>query len=65
MSNKDIKKLKKFSNKYVAFVGKYLNIIASGETMRDVELKLKKKKINNATISFIPPVDKSFSPIYL
>ncbi len=63
MSNKDLKQLLKYSDKYVAYVGKYLNIIASGKNMIDVEKQLKNKKIKDATITYIPPSDRSFTPI--
>lgn len=63
MSDKDLKQLLKYSDKYVAYVGKFLNIIASGDTMADVERKLISKKIKDATITYIPPSNKSFSPI--
>lgn len=63
MSDKDLKQLLKYSDKYVAYVGKFLNIIASGDTMNDVERKLINKKIKDATITYIPPSNKSFSPL--
>ncbi|MBI2594387.1 hypothetical protein HYW39_01690 [Candidatus Curtissbacteria bacterium] len=63
MSDKDLKQLLKYSDKYVAYVGKFLNIIASGDTMADVEKKLTKKKIKDATITYIPPSSRSFSPV--
>jgi len=55
MLNNDLKQLLKYSDRYVAYVGKYLNIIASGKTMNEVEKKLKNKKIKDATITYIPP----------
>ena len=63
MSDKDLKQLLKYSDKYVAYVGKFLNIIASGNSMTEVEKKLKSKKIKDATITYIPPSDRSFSPL--
>jgi len=63
MIDNDLKQLLKYSDKYVAYVGKYLNIIASGKTMNEVEKKLKNKKIKDATITYIPPKDKSFTPL--
>lgn len=63
MSDKDLKQLLKYSDKYIAYVGKLLNVIAFGDTMADVERKLISKKIKDATITYIPPSNKSFSPI--
>lgn len=63
MSDKDLKQLLKYSDKYVAYVGKFLNIIASGDTMAEVEKKLINKKIKDATITYIPPSNRSFSPV--
>lgn len=61
MKKNDLEILKKYSDKYIAYAGKFLNILASGRTMRDVEIQLKKKKITDATITYIPPANKSFS----
>ncbi len=63
MKKEDVKILKKYSDKYVAYVGKFLNILASGTTIKEVEKELKKKKIEKATITYISPVDKAFSPL--
>lgn len=63
MKAKDLKQLIRYSDKYVAYVGKFLNIIASGNTMNEVEKKLLNKKIKDATITYIPPKDKAFTPI--
>lgn len=63
MSDKDAKQLLKYSDKYVAYAGGFMNIIASGETMADVEKKLTSQKIKDATITYIPPANKTFSPL--
>ena len=63
MKREDIKILKKYSDQYIAYVGKFLNIQAFGTTIKEVEKELKKKKIEDATITYISPVDKSFSPV--
>lgn len=63
MKTKDLKQLIKYSDKYVAYVGKFLNIIAYGNTMNEVEKKLRNRKIKDATITYIPPKDKAFTPI--
>ena len=59
---KDFKILAKYSDRYIAYSGEILNIIASGKTMQIVEKELKKKNISSATITYIPPADKAFSP---
>lgn len=58
----DFEILAKYSDKYIAYSDKILNIIASGATMQAVEKELKKKNISTATITYIPPANKSFSP---
>ncbi len=62
MHKNDLKILAKYSDKYIAYTGKILNILASGSTMQAVEKELKKKNISTATITYMPPVNKSFSP---
>ena len=47
----------------MAYVGKFLNILTSGKTIKEVEKELKRKNIKDAIITYISPVDKSFSPI--
>ena len=58
----DLEVLAKYSDKYIAYSGKVFNVLASGSTMLAVEKELKKKKISKATITYIPPANKSFSP---
>jgi hypothetical protein len=62
MKQQDLQQLVQYSDKYVAFVGDILHVIASGNSMSEVYNKLKEKKITDATITYIPPADKSFSP---
>jgi hypothetical protein len=62
MKQPDLKQFIKYSDKYVAFVGDILHVKAVGKTMTEVYNKLKKQNITDATITYIPPVDKSFSP---
>lgn len=62
MKQNDLERLAKYSDKYVAYAGKLLNVLAFGSTIKDVEKKLKAKKISKATITYIPPINKSFSP---
>jgi hypothetical protein len=58
MKQQDLLQLVKYSNKYVAFAGDILHIIASGTSLSEVYKKLKAKKITDATITYIPPVDR-------
>ena len=63
MKKSDLEILTSYSDQYIAYAGKILNILASGSTIKDVEKKLKRKKISKATITYIPPANKSFSPL--
>jgi hypothetical protein len=59
MKQQDLHQLVKYSDKYVAFVGNIRHVKAVGTSMSEVYQKLKEKKITDATITYIPPVDKS------
>jgi hypothetical protein len=61
MKRQDLRHLVNYSDKYVAFVGDILHVIASGTSMSEVYKKLKEKKISDATITYIPPLDKSLT----
>jgi hypothetical protein len=63
MRQQDPQQLAKYSDKYVAFVGDIFHVIASGTSMTEVHNKLKAQNITEATITYIPPVDKSFSTL--
>jgi hypothetical protein len=63
MKQRNLQQFFQYSDKYVAFVGDILDVIASGKSMSEVQNKLKAQKITDATITYIPPVDKSFSPL--
>jgi hypothetical protein len=58
MKQQDLKQLANYSDKYVAFVGDILHVIASGTSTGEVYKKLKAEKITAATITYIPPVAK-------
>jgi hypothetical protein len=62
MKQQDFLQLVKYSDKYIAFVGDILHVIASGTSMTEVHNKLKEQNITDATITYIPPVDKFFVP---
>jgi hypothetical protein len=63
MKQQDVHHFVKYSDKYVAYIGDILHVIASGTSLTEVHNILKEKKITDATITYIPPVDKSFSPL--
>jgi Family of unknown function (DUF5678) len=63
MKQQDVQHFVKYSDKYVAYVGDILHVIASGTSMTEVHNKLKEQNITEATITYIPPVDKSFTPL--
>jgi hypothetical protein len=62
MKQQDLQQLIEYSDKYIAYVGDILHVKAVGKTMTEVYNKLKAKNITDATITYIPPADKSFSP---
>jgi len=51
-----------YQNKWVAITPDNTEVLASGKTYKEVDMELKKKKINDAILSFILPFDKSYSP---
>jgi hypothetical protein len=57
MKQQDVQHFITYSDKYVAFIGDIMHVIASGTSMSEVYKKLKEKKITDATITYIPPVD--------
>jgi hypothetical protein len=61
MKQQGVQHFVKYSDKYVAFVGDILHIKASGTSMTEVYKQLKAKNITDATITYIPPVDKSLT----
>ncbi len=54
----DLEILANYSDKYIAYTGEILNILASGSTMKDVEKVLMENNISEATITYISPVIK-------
>jgi hypothetical protein len=63
MKQQDPQQLAKYSDKYIAFVGDILHVKAAGKTLAELHNKLKEQNITQATITYIPPVDKAFSPL--
>lgn len=63
MNKKELQVIMENSDRYIAYAGKIVNILASGKSLKDVENQLAKSKIKEATITYIPPLDKSFSPL--
>jgi hypothetical protein len=62
MKPQDLQQFVQYSDKYIAYVGDILHVKAVGKTMTEVYNKLKEQQITDATITYIPPADKSFSP---
>jgi hypothetical protein len=63
MKQQDLQQLAQYSDQYIAFVGDILHVIASGTSLTELHTQLKKKNITKATITYIPPVDKVFTPL--
>jgi hypothetical protein len=63
MKKQNTEILLQYSDKYIAYIDDIEQIIASGNTMIEVDKQLKKNNVKQATITYIPPVDKSFSPL--
>jgi hypoxanthine-guanine phosphoribosyltransferase len=63
MKQQDPQQLAKYSDKYIAFVDDILHVKAAGKTLTELHNKLKEQNITEATITYIPPVDKAFSPL--
>ena len=63
MKQQDPQELAQYSDKYIAFVGDILHVKAAGNTLAELHTKLKEQNITQATITYIPPVDKAFSPL--
>ncbi|OGE31882.1 hypothetical protein A2631_02030 [Candidatus Daviesbacteria bacterium RIFCSPHIGHO2_01_FULL_44_29] len=51
-----------YENKWVALAPDKSTVIASGKSYKDVDNQLKKKKINDAILSYIMPFDQFYSP---
>jgi hypothetical protein len=63
MKQQDLQQLAQYSDQYIAFVGDILHVIASGTSLTEVHNQLKEKNVTKATITYIPPVDKAFTPL--
>lgn len=61
LTKSEIEILAHYSDTYIAYSSKMLNIIDSGSTMKELEKKLISKNITDAIITYIPPVEKAFS----
>lgn len=62
--NKDILDLLfKYQNKWVALKDDLSEILFSAGSVKDIEIKLRESRINNAVVTFINPADKPFSPL--
>lgn len=58
----DIELFAKNENKWVATDKIYKTIIASSETLSELQRKIKKLKIKNAVIMFVPSFNKTLAP---
>ena len=63
MKKQNTEILLQYSDKYIAYVDDIAQIIAAGDTMVEVDEQLRKSNVKQATITYIPPIDKSFSPL--
>ena len=62
--NKDVLELLfKYQNKWVAFKKDLSEILFSAPSVKDIELKLRKSKIENAVVTFVNPANKPYSPL--
>lgn len=61
MKQQDLLQLAKYSDKYVAYVGDILHVVASGASMSEVQNILQANKITVATITYIPPVHSAIT----
>jgi hypothetical protein len=62
--SKDIQKhiFAQNENKWIATDQQYQQLFASSESLESVQKKLKKLKIADAVILFVPPFDRSIAP---
>lgn len=63
MRRLDLKTLLKHTERWIATKDDHPNILASGSSIEEVEKKLKKQKIKEATLTYITPPDKYISPL--
>lgn len=59
MKKLDLKILLNYSDKWIATKGNPLNIVASGNSIEEVEIKLKEKKIKGAILTYITLHDQT------
>lgn len=60
--NKNLTELIKYVNKWVAIIPKTNEVVASGNSVREVEQKVSKKHLKEAVITFVTPPDMSLAP---
>ena len=63
MKRLGLKTILKHTNKWIATKNDYPDILASGNSIEEVEKRLKKQKIKEATLTYITPPDKYISPL--
>lgn len=63
MNKNVLELLFKYQNKWVAVKNDLSEVLFSAPSVKDIELKLRKSRIENAVITFVNPADKPFSPL--
>ncbi len=63
MKRLDLKTILKHADKWIATKDSYKVVLASGESIEEVERKLKKQNIKGATLTYITSPDKYISPL--
>lgn len=62
MNRINIKALLANQNKWIAVSPNRSSILAADKSIKELEAKLSKMRIKDATISFVPPANKYLSP---
>lgn len=63
MRKLNVKTLAKYENQYIALSLDSAKILASGKTIKELEKKLQKLRLKEATLQYISPLDKFLSPV--
>lgn len=63
MKSINVKEIVKNQGKYIALNKEESKILASDSSIQKLEKKLQKMHIENAIITYIPPVDMYLSPL--
>ena len=63
MKTIDLKTLSKYDNQYIAISKDKAKILAAGKTIKQLDKKLEKMKIEGVIIHYVPPMDVALSLI--